>query len=49
MAEKLEHLKLKRQVQRGIVTKLCQEADSLLGADSIKSSALRCLRTIQGS
>ena len=48
MAEKLERLKLKRRGQRGVVTKLCQEANSLLEADSIESSALRRLRTIQG-
>ena len=48
MAEKLECLKLKRQVLRGIITKLRQEANSLLEADSIESSALRRLKTIQG-
>ena len=48
MAEKLEHLKLKRRGQRGVVTKLHQEANSLLKADSIESSALRRLRTMQG-
>ena len=48
MAEKLERLKLKRRGQRGVVTKLRQEANSLLEADSIESSALRRLRTIQG-
>ena len=48
MAEKLERLKLKRQGQRGVVTKLCQEANSLLEADSIELSVLRRLRTIQG-
>ena len=48
MAEKLECLKLKRRGQRGVVMKLCQEDNSLLEADSIESSALHRLRTIQG-
>ena len=48
MTEKLERLKLKRRGQRGVVTKLRQEANSLLEADSIESSSLRRLRTIQG-
>ena len=48
MAEKLERLKLKCRGQRGVVTKVCQEANSLLEADSIELSVLRRLRTIQG-
>ena len=48
MAEKLERLKLKHRGQRGVVTKLYQEATSLLEADLIEPSSLRCLRTIQG-
>ena len=48
MTEKLERLKLKHHGQRGVVTKLRQEANSLLEADSIESSSLRRLRTIQG-
>ena len=48
MAEKLERLKLKRRGQRGVVTKLRQEAISLLEADLIETSYLRHLSTIQG-
>ena len=48
MAEKLERLKLKRHGQRGTVRKNCQEASSLLDADTIEPSPLRRLKTIQG-
>jgi len=48
MAEKLERLKLKCRGQRGVVTKLRQEAISLLEADLIETSYLRHLSTIQG-
>ena len=48
MSEKLERLKLKRRGQRGVITKLRQEANSLLETDPVESSSLRRLRTIQG-
>ena len=48
MTEKLERLKLKRRGQRGTVMKNRQEATSLLEADTIEPSLLRCLKTIQG-
>ena len=40
MTEKLERLELKLCGQRGVIMKLRLEANSLLEADSIKSSSL---------
>ena len=48
MSKKLERPKLKRRGQRGVITKLFQEANSLLEADPFESSSLRHLKTIQG-
>ena len=47
ITEKLERLKLKRRGQRGTVTKNRQKASSLLETDTIESSLLHHLKTIQ--